>query len=132
MIFSFCLLIIGNKALIKLLGSLYEVGMDHMCDNVGGLISLLNDSNANTETQLNSEERETVIEILSKMCAKRSKVRFSSILVQAKSLYIMYRSQILVFGLAFILTQAKFAMIRLFSLFEYSAPLTPNQQPNKA
>ena len=86
MIFYFYFLIIGNKALIKLLGSLYEVGMDHMCDNVGGLISLLNDSNANTETQLNSEERETVIEILSKMCAKRSKVRISSILVQAKSL----------------------------------------------
>lgn len=70
------LFIIGNKALIKLLGSLYEVGMDHMCDNVGGLISLLNDSNANTDTQLNAEEREVVIEILSKMCAKRCKVSF--------------------------------------------------------
>lgn len=48
--------------------------MDHMCDNVGGLMSLLNDSETNTESHLNTEEREIIIEILSKMCAKRAKV----------------------------------------------------------
>lgn len=83
----------GNKALIKLLSTLYDVGMDHMCDNVGGLMSLLSDTPAssttgtsdtksssgskdavNAENKLDTEEQEIIMGLLSKMCAKRPKV----------------------------------------------------------